>query len=311
MSSGFPNNHRAAVLFALAAVGTASTQDAIVKLLSGSFPASQTVFFRAIVAALILLPWMYSQRQRFEIWPGNAGLVLLRGLILCLGYFSFVLSIAALPIATSVSIYFTMPFFVAALAGHALGEKVKAYRWIAIAAGFAGVLLMVRPGREAFEPAAILALASAMFYAVGQLLSRHVSQSASPIVVTFWQSLVYGVVATAIATLAPLFEVGPDSGKVITFLLRPWEMPDLGSAILLVATGVLATIGSLLFVHAYRNAEANFVAPLEYTSLLWATGYGIVLFGDFPDFYTLAGAAIVITAGLLMVRRDWAEKTKG
>ncbi|NMD08834.1 MAG: DMT family transporter, partial [Phyllobacteriaceae bacterium] len=226
MSAAFLNDRRKAMFYALAAVATASSQDAIVKFLSSSFPASQTVFFRAIVAALILLPWLYAQRQDHSIWPANVRLVLLRGAILCTGYFCFVLSIAALPIATSVSIYFTMPFFVAALAGRALGEKVKSHRWIAISAGFAGVLLMVRPGAESFEPAALLALASAFGYAIGQLLSRHVSQSASPVVVTFWQSTVYGVVAIALTALAPFFEMSAESGKVAEFLLRPWVMPD-------------------------------------------------------------------------------------
>ena len=311
MTAAFLDDRRKAALYAVAAVATASTQDAVVKLLSGTFPASQTVFFRAIVAALILLPWMLAQRQRFQMWPANVHLLLLRGLILCFGYFCFVLSIAALPIATSVSIYFTMPFFVAALAGRALGEKVKAYRWIAITSGFAGVMLMVRPGAEAFEPAALLALASAMGYAVGQLLSRHVSQFASPVVVTFWQSVIYGVAAILLTAIAPFFEVGANSGKVAVFLLRPWTTPDALSLVLLIATGVLATFGSLFFVQAYRHAEANFVAPFEYTSLLWAVSYGLLLFGDFPDLYTWLGAGIVVAAGLWMLHRDWAEKAAG
>ena len=304
MSAAFLNDRRKAMFYALAAVATASSQDAIVKFLSSSFPASQTVFFRAIVAALILLPWLYAQRQDHSIWPANVRLVLLRGAILCTGYFCFVLSIAALPIATSVSIYFTMPFFVAALAGRALGEKVKSYRWIAISAGFAGVLLMVRPGAESFEPAALLALASAFGYAIGQLLSRHVSQSASPVVVTFWQSTVYGVVAIALTALAPFFEMSAESGKVAEFLLRPWVMPDPRAFALLIATGVLATIGSLFFVQAYRHAEANFVAPFEYTSLLWAVLNGVVFFGDFPDSYTWTGAAVVVGAGVWMLQKD-------
>lgn len=308
MSAAFPNERRKAAFYAVAAVATASSQDAIVKMLSGSFPASQTVFFRAIVAALILLPWLYAQRRSFSIWPANARLVLLRGFILCGAYFCFVLSIAALPIATSVSIYFTMPFFVAAFAGHALGEKVKSHRWIAISAGFVGVLLMVRPGAEAFDPAALLALASAFGYAMGQLLSRHVSQTASPVVVTFWQSFIYGVVALVLTGVAPLFEVSADSGKVAAFLLRSWVMPDGQSLLLLGATGVLATIGSLFFVQAYRHAEANFVAPFEYSSLLWAVTYGLLFFGDFPDSYTLAGAAVVIAAGVWMLRRDLGTK---
>jgi drug/metabolite transporter (DMT)-like permease len=299
---GFRNDRNKAALFALAAVAVASMQDAVVKQLSAEFSISQTVFIRAIVAVAILSPWMMAQRISFS--PGNISLIILRSLILCCAYFCFVLSIAALPIATSVSIYFTMPFFVAALAGWSLGEKVKAYRWLAIAAGFVGVLIMVRPGSETFEPAALLALASAFGYAVGQLFSRHVSQTAAPVVITNWQSIVYGIVALLLSVIAPVFADQIGDSKVLGFLLRAWKWPDATQSGLLVLTGVLATFGSLFFVQAYRHAEANFVAPFEYSGLLWAVVNGMVFFGDIPDRYTWAGAAVVVGAGIWMLRRD-------
>ena len=289
-------------MYALAAVGVASTQDAMVKFLSSDFSISQAVFFRGVVALAILSPWMIF--RRLEIMPANLGLVLLRGFILCGAYFCFVLSIAALPIATSVSIYFTMPFFVAALAGWSLGERVRAYRWIAITAGFSGVLIMVRPGSETFEPAALLALMSALGYAVGQLFSRHVSQSTSPVVITNWQSVVYTVVALLIGFISPLFADQIGDSKVLGFLLRPWIWPDMTQMVLLVLTGVFAAFGSLFFVQAYRHAEANYVAPFEYTSLLWAVASGLLFFGDFPDKFTWAGAAVVVGAGVWMLWRD-------
>lgn len=302
MAAAFLNNRAKAAGYALAAVGVASSQDAVVKLLSGDISVSQAVFFRGLVAIAVLLPWIWYKGLTFT--PHNLGLVLIRGLILCAAYFCFVLSIAALPIATSVSIYFTMPFFVAALAGWSLGEKVKAYRWIAITAGFAGVLIMVRPGSEAFEPAALLALMSALGYAVGQLFSRHVSQTTSPLVITNWQSIIYTGVAMVLGAAAPLFADQIGDSKVLGFLLRPWIWPDAKQMALLTLTGVLAAFGSLFFVQAYRHAEANFVAPFEYTSLLWAIASGLLFFGDFPDGYTWIGAAIVVGSGLWMLWRD-------
>ena len=302
MTTAFLNNRAKAAMFALAAVGVASTQDAAVKFLSSEISVSQAVFFRGVVAIAILAPWMMF--RRLSILPHNLGLVVLRGLILCAAYFCFVLSIAALPIATSVSIYFTMPFFVAALAGWSLGERVKAYRWIAITAGFVGVLIMVRPGSETFEPAALLALMAALGYAVGQLFSRHVSQSVSPVVITNWQSIIYTAVALLIGFASPLFSDQIGDSKVLGFLLRPWIWPDATQLALLVLTGVLAAFGSLFFVEAYRHAEANFVAPFEYTSLLWAVANGVLFFGDFPDVYTWAGASVVVGAGIWMLWRD-------
>lgn len=298
-------NRKQAALFAVGAIFLASYQDAIVKSFTGTMPATEVVLARAIVAIPIFAVWIW-WRGGMALFPAGMAQVLGRGFILCLAYFSFVLSIAAMPIATSVSIYFTMPFFVAALSGLVLGEAVKAYRWIAISFGFLGVLLMVRPGAESFEPAALLALASALGYAVGQLMSRHVSQTVPPLVMALWQSIVYGVVALGIGMVAPWFAENAGSSKVLGFLLRPWVWPTNFEWFMLFVMGVVATLASVLFVEAYRNAEANFVAPMEYSALLWATLNGMLFFGDFPDVWTMAGATVVIAAGLWMLQRDFA-----
>ncbi len=300
-------NRRNAAIIAVVAVGFACMQDAIVKGVSHDIPAYQTVIMRTLTSLPLLYGYLWLRERQTSMWPSNLGLILVRSILLCAGYFCFVLSIAALPIATSVSIYFTMPFFVAALAGWSLGERVRVYRWIAITVGFIGVLIMVRPGVETFEPAALLALASAFLYAVGQLISRHTSQTSSPIVIATWQTLIYLGAALTIGLVAPLFADLAGSSKVLGFLLRPWTMPTGLQLALLIGNGIFGTIASVLFILAYKTAEANYVAPFEYTSLLWAVVNGIVFFGDFPDLYTMTGAAIVVLAGLWMLRRDFAE----
>ena len=141
-SSG--DNKARAAAFALLAVGLASTQDAVVKAMSGTYPVYETMIIRACVALPILGIWLaytYGIRSLITpLWPR----MLVRALILCSAYLAFILSIAAMPMANMVAIYFTMPFFVAGLAGPFLGERVPFYRWIAISAGFVGVIVMVR-----------------------------------------------------------------------------------------------------------------------------------------------------------------------
>jgi drug/metabolite transporter (DMT)-like permease len=154
MTAAHRDNRLLAIGCILAAVGFAATQDAVVKSMSGSYSAYETVMFRCVGS----MPILAALLRRTGGFPSLAtpllGRVLLRSIILCTAYFAFVLSIAAMPIANSVAIYFTMPFFVAGLAGPLLGERVRIHRWLAIIAGFIGVIIMVRPGAGVFEPAA-------------------------------------------------------------------------------------------------------------------------------------------------------------
>ena len=304
MSDAHRDNRILAIGCILAGVGFASTQDAIVKALSGGYPAYETLMFRCIgsVPVLAWLVWRNDMAQHLAtpLWPR----VVMRGLILGVAYLCFVLAIAAMPIANAVAIYFTMPFFVAGLAGPILGERVRLHRWLAIIAGFIGVMIMVRPGAGVFEPAAILALLSAFGYAVGQMIGRPLSQRVPPVVISVWQNAIYFSIGLILAVFFATFDVGTFSHPSLDFLSRPMVMPDAFDLMLMLAQGVLAAFGMLLFVNAYKYAEANFVAPFEYSAMIWAVLFGLFVFGDFPDASTWTGAAIVIAAGLVMVWRD-------
>jgi drug/metabolite transporter (DMT)-like permease len=291
-----------AVAFITLAVGFATSQDAIVKYLSGSFPAYEVMAFRGLMAIPFLSVWQ-AQGVGFKAMKTPLlGLVLLRSLILCTAYFSFILAIAAMPLANAVAIYFTMPFFMASMVGKGLGEKVPLYRWLAIAVGFIGVVITLRPGFSTFQPASLLALYSAFGYAVGQMMSRHISQTVSPIVISNWQNLFY--LAAAIFIGAIVYFTGYAGTDAMPSLTKNFQWPANSEFGILVLLGILSAISATSFISAYQNAEANFVAPFEYTAMIWAVLFGIFLFNDFPDIYTWIGAAVVIGAGLFMLAMD-------
>ncbi len=298
-----------AACFAVAAVGVASAQDAIVKSIAGSFPAYEAVLVRGLVGLPILAVWLamtngFSALRTPLMWP-----LIVRGLVLCSAYLAFIMAIAAMPIANGVSIYFTMPFFVAILAGPFLGERVPLYRWLAIMAAFLGVLIMVRPGAAEFEPASFYALYSALGYAVGQMMGRHYSQKVPPLVLANVQNWVYLAVAAVLFLVVELGNVHLTGSKSLAFLTREAVWPSLKDIGLLTVMGVFAAIGSVLFTSAYKNAPSSFVAPFEYTAMIWAVIYGLVLFGDFPDLVTWLGMTVVIAAGLFMTWRDGRHRT--
>ena len=298
------DNRLLSIACILTAIGFASTQDAVVKFMSGNFGAYEAVIFRCIGSFPLLAVLLYREGGFRRLATPLLWRVLLRSIILCVGYFTFILSIASMPIANSVAIYFTMPFFVAGLAGPILGERVRLHRWLAIMAGFIGVLIMVRPGAGVFEPAAILALVSAFSYAIGQMIGRPIAHQVPLTVIAMWQSTVFLTVALLFAVAFNSFDFSWLTHKSLVFLTRPWVWPDPLDAVVLLSNGILAAVGMILFVSAYKYAESNFVAPFEYSSMIWAVTYGFFVFGDFPDSFTWLGVAVVATAGILMVWRD-------
>lgn len=304
MTTAHKDHRLLALAFVLAAVGVSSTQDAITKSMSGEYSAYETVIFRCIgsypLLFGLLLPKLGLAALATPLWRT----VLLRSVILCTAYFAFVLAIASMSIANAVAIYFTMPFFVAGLAGPMLGERVRVHRWLAIIAAFIGVLIMARPGASTFEPAAFFALYSALGYAIGQMIGRPLAQKVSPVVIATWQNTIYLLAALVLLVIFNVFDFSGVTHKSLVFLSRPWVTPSLADALVLTANGMLAACGMLLFVSAYKYGESNFVAPFEYSAMLWALLYGILVFGDFPDAFTGIGATVVIAAGLLMIWRD-------
>jgi drug/metabolite transporter (DMT)-like permease len=291
-----------AIAFIVLAVGFATTQDAIVKYLTGTFPAYETMAFRGIMATPFLLFWQARGLGLRALNTPLLGLVMLRSFILCTAYFSFVLAIAVMPLANGVAIYFTMPFFMAAMVGKGLGEKVPLHRWLAIIIGFIGVVITLRPGVSSFQPASLLALYSAFGYAVGQMMSRHLSQTVPPIVISNWQNLFY--VGFAVLMGVTVYALGYNGTSAMPSLTKPFQWPGSAETVKLVLLGLLSAVSATSFIKAYQHAEANFVAPFEYTAMIWAVLFGIFVFNDFPDFYTWVGAAIVIGAGLFMLVLD-------
>ena len=298
------DNRLLAIVCVLSGVGFASIQDAVVKSMSSGYPAYETLLFRCFASLPVLAFIMWRAGNGWSIATSLWKRILLRGVILGIAYMGFVLAIAAMPIANAVAIYFTMPFFVAGLAGPLLGERVRLHRWLAIIAGFIGVLIIVRPGIGVFEPAAMLALVSAVGYAVGQMIGRPISQEVPPIVIAIWQNFIYMALGLVLAVIFNVFDFGPFEHPSLVFLSRPFAIPTLFDSIFLFGHGVLAALAMLLFVNAYKNAETNFVAPFEYSAMIWAVLFGLLLFGDFPDLPTWIGAGIVVTAGILMIYRD-------
>jgi drug/metabolite transporter (DMT)-like permease len=311
MTLAIADNRARAVLFILLAIFFASSQDAIVKAMSGSYPVYETVTIRGLTCVPILGFWLLRHGGWRSLRTPSWQRVVVRALILCSGYFAFILSIASMPIANMVAIYFTMPFFVAGLARPLLGEHVPGYRWIAIVTGFIGVLIMVRPGFQAFEPASLLALYSAFAYAAGQMMGRQLARSVEPLAIANIQNTVYLGVAIIIGIAVQFTGVASEGNKTMAFLTRALVWPTLADFLVMIGIGVLSSFAMVCFINAYRLAESNFVAAFEYSGMFWAIIYGALFFHDFPDPWTWSGMAVVVGAGIYMLAKDRLQPQSG
>ena len=298
-------NKSKAALLAIFSVAIASAQDAIVKSMSGIYPAYETVLIRTLTALPLLLILLVLFGGGFRAFRTPLlGWIILRGLVLCSAYFSFILAIAAMPIANAVAIYFTMPFFVAMLSAPLLKEHVPYYRWLAIAAAFVGVMIMERPEHGHELMPSLFALYSALGYAVGQMFGRVLSQKVDPIVITNVQNATYLLVALVLLVVVTVTGFHADGNKSLAFLTRGFVWPTPYHLALMGFMGMLSAIAAMSFTWAYKLGEASFVAPFEYTAMISAVVYGLIFFGDFPDFWKWVGMSVVVAAGLYMAAMD-------
>ena len=290
------------ILYLCIGVLVFSTQDAIIKQVSGGYPLTEVVCMRSCVGLPIL--WALMQKEagwQSMLWV-HRGPLALRGLIMLGSYGAYYLAFPALPLADAVALYFTVPLFVTALAGPVLGEHVGWKVWAAVVLGFCGVLVMLQPGSGLFEPAALLSLLAASLYGVAMLMARKFGNQLPTAVMAFYQNGFFLVGPALIAAGLHLAGIERASHPSLLFLVRPWVMPTVPDTLLIGLCGLVAAAGTMLLTAAYRVAKSSTVTPFEYTGILWAPLWGFLFFAEVPKLSTFAGAAIIGVAGLIAMR---------
>lgn len=276
-------------------------QDWIIKAVSSDYPIHEAIVIRCIVGLPLILALVWLQGSPRDIlspqWPWLA----LRGLILCVSYTTYYLAFPAMPLAQVIALWFTTPIFVVALAGPVLGEKVGYKRWVATLIGFVGVLIMVRPFDEDFSATALLPVVSALTYGGAQLMARRMGVTQSAGVMSFYQNLMFFIVAGIAALILGDGRFNNSADPSLAFLLRAWSMPQGWDLVFLAACGGIAAAGMVLLTQAYRLAEANFVTSFEYTAIIWAVLGGWFWFGEVPSGETFLGATLIVLAGLYVL----------
>jgi drug/metabolite transporter (DMT)-like permease len=303
-SSAGHNDTLRGVLYLCAALFIFSFQDVMVKLLSDRYPAHQIVFVRAIIALPLMFMIVHFESGLGTLATRHPFMHALRSFIGFGAFFFYYLALSTMPLTAVVAIWFTSPLFITALAVPILGEKVGWRRWSGILFGFAGAMVIVQPGTETFQPAALMPVLAAFCYSVSAVMGRKMGITESGSVMAFYMMITFfymgGLVGLILAHLPPV----EGATGTLKFLLLPWTMPTGIELAMLMMIGVISAVGFWLIATAYRIGHSPTVAPFEYTAMLWATILSFLLWGELPKSTTIIGTLMIIASGIYVLRRE-------
>jgi drug/metabolite transporter (DMT)-like permease len=277
------------ILFMCLAMLLFTGLDTSAKLVTQDLAPWVAVFFRHAVALLLGFAILLARKGLSGVTTRHPGLQTIRGLLLTGSTFCNFVAMQHLQLAQTAAIFFTIPLLVSALSVPLLGEHVGWRRWLAVIVGFFGVIVIMRPGTTGFHWAMFFSLAAALQGALYNIATRKVGGHDSAETSLFYVALV--------GSLASIIPASLD-----------WTMPQGTQWLLLFSMGIFGTIGHFLLIEGHRLAPASRLAPFIYSQIIWMTLSGFLVFGDVPDKWTLAGAAIVVASGLYLLQR---ERIKG
>lgn len=277
-----PESHSGAgIAFVAVGVFCVTINDALVKHLGETYPVVQVVFFRMLFALPLIAGMAFAVAGRSALLSRRPVFHLGRGLLNAIAAFSFYLGLTHLPLAETTAIAFSAPLFVTLLAIPLLGERPGAGQWLVTLLGFVGVVLIIQPGGDAFSPAAVLPLITALSYASFMLSARFLQRDEN-----LWTTMSY-------ATVVPL---------TVSAVALPWvwQMPQAGDLPFFIGSGVFGGLGMTLITQGFRVGTASVVAPFDYTGMVWAVFFGWLFWSEIPSPLAILGGLVIAGCGIFL-----------
>ncbi|MGE5492697.1 MAG: DMT family transporter [Actinomycetota bacterium] len=257
--------------------------DATAKYLTQTFSIPMLVWARYLTHCLLMLIFLGPRMGRGLVASKRPLRQVMRAVLLlgCTG-FGFA-ALSRMPLAETTATAFTAPLMVAILAGPWLKERLSGYQWLAVLAGFGGVLLIARPGSAVTPDGIAFALLAAACYAVYQILTRQLAVTENSVTMLFYTALVGSV---AMTLFLPWYWAGP--------------MPTAREAAMIAGLGILGGCGHFLLIRAFRHAPASTLSPFIYVQMVWAILLGALVFSHWPDAFSLLGSGVIVACGLYL-----------
>ena len=290
MSSSSTSGNLRSIVAMLAAVGFFALMDAVLKLLSARYPVLQIAALRGITALPLVLLYIAWRGAWQTVWRVRWPLHLLRGVLGITMLSLFTLGVRELPLSATYTLFFIAPLLITVLSVPVLKERVPAAHWWAVAIGFVGVLIALRPQGEDLQAGfvstgGLAVLGAALCYAVAAVTGRLASRTDSSESMVLSMMLLMALGAGALA--AP-----------------NWVAIQSTDAALLLALAITGFGGQLAITEAFRHGQASAVAPFEYSALAWGLGLDWLIWQALPDGWTFAGAGIIVASGIYLIRRE-------
>ena len=283
----------AGIIFANLAVLTFTLMDAVIKDVSKEFPTGELIFFRNLFAFIPLLLYVWLRGEGLALKTRNIWGHVMRGAFGVTSMFFLFFSYRVLPLSDAIAIGLSGPIFVTVLSVPMLREQVGWRRWSAVAAGFIGTLIMIRPGPGVFDIDAIWPLLGAVFYAFAMISIRRLGSTEPSSTIVFYFSA-FSVLASFITISFGWFD---DRSQ--------WVMPHrIGPFAEVLAIGVMGGAAQIFLTKAYQRARASVVAPFDYTALVYGFLLGWTFFGEVPDVFLIVGGLIVVASGVYILHRE-------
>lgn len=270
------------------------TMDIVAKYLTATLPPLEIAFGRFFFQSIFAFLTAAIGPGVATLWPPRVWPHLLRGVFLAGATVLFFTALRVMPVADAIAVFFVEPMILTVLSAIFLKEQIGMRRWIAVAIGLAGALIIIRPGFDVFGVAALLPLGTAFLFALYLVITRKLSGEGSMLAIQFTTGIGGALLLGGFAVAAVIFNVDE----------APFTMPALPGIGLLAAIGAISFFAHGLIVRAFAVAPASVLAPFNYLEIVSGTFLGYLVFGDFPKATTWLGIAIIVGCGLYIAHRE-------
>ena len=283
----------AGIAITLLGVFVFAGSNALAKWLTGGYPVGEILFARSVVVLAILAFFISRDDLRAMQAGGRPWLHAARALLSAVEVVAFYWAIVELPLADGTTIYLAGPIYVTALSAIFLKEHIGWRRWLAVLAGFGGVLVALQPAGLCFTIHAAVCVAGSVMYAISLVITRRLRGTPTPLLVT-----------TQVVPLLVLTALSAWPTTTPNSLVGGWVIPTATDTAILALVGVLSMVGYLCINRGLQMAPASVITPFNYVNIVWATILGYLVFAEIPTQAMLTGAAIIVAAGLYIVLRE-------
>ncbi|MEE2761238.1 MAG: DMT family transporter [Pseudomonadota bacterium] len=289
VASQLSANMRGIILMIIATI-LLTTMSGVVRIIAEEMHPFQVAFIRNFFGLIMLLP-ILTRQGLAPLRTSNLGLMVARGFFNAIAMLAYFLALGMMPLAELSALSFTVPLFVTILVVPFLGEHLGPRRIASLVIGFSGALVILRPGAEIVDISAVFALGSSLSWAVAVIIIKHLSRTNSTVTIT-----IYGMLFLTLFTMMPALFV--------------WRWPTPEEYIWLIGIAALGTIGQLAFAQALKNADASLIMPFDFTKLIWASLFGILIFSEAPSIWTFVGGTLIFGGASYITYREGLAKKR-